>query len=190
MQLLRGFLGNNSAVLLPQVKKPSDEKLEEFWIDFNAGSQSVTFYVDCDEVTSKPRWPWLSLSQWGTISALLRQWLWFSKGALWDSVRLSKENVNSYSVKGKIFPKCYPVWLGVQETRSKPKISPSPRCSYLSSSLTAFSFGHPALSLLVGLCVGPFCTITLLLTPEDSLRCPFIGVLGNSISKTQQERNE
>ncbi|XP_017586119.1 PREDICTED: synaptonemal complex protein 2-like [Corvus brachyrhynchos] len=90
---LRGFLGSSSTALLPQVKKPSDEKLEEFWIDFNAGSQSVTFYVDCDEA------------------------------ALWDSVRLSKENVNSYSVKEEDGQKIVKIFMKIPSALNKTEVT-------------------------------------------------------------------
>ncbi|NXP09845.1 SYC2L protein, partial [Thinocorus orbignyianus] len=72
-----------------EVKKPSDEKLEEFWIDFNAGSQSVTFYVDSNE------------------------------GALWDSVRLSKEAISSYSLKEEVGNNIVKIYMKIPTTLNK-----------------------------------------------------------------------
>ncbi|NXD76105.1 SYC2L protein, partial [Halcyon senegalensis] len=72
-----------------EVKKPSDEKLEEFWIDFNTGSQSVTFYVDSNE------------------------------GALWDSVRLSREAVSSYSLKEDDGEKVVKIYMKIPTALNK-----------------------------------------------------------------------
>ncbi|XP_042662571.1 synaptonemal complex protein 2-like [Tyto alba] len=69
-----------------EVKKPLDEKLEGFWIDFNTGSQSVTFYVDSKE------------------------------GALWESVRLSKEAVRGYSLKENDGEKVVKIYMKIPAT--------------------------------------------------------------------------
>nr|XP_008113194.1 PREDICTED: synaptonemal complex protein 2-like [Anolis carolinensis] len=52
-----------------QLNKPPDDKLEEFWIDFNYGSESISFNFEGPE------------------------------NSLWESVKLAKEDINSFSLQ-------------------------------------------------------------------------------------------
>ncbi|XP_034029114.1 synaptonemal complex protein 2 [Thalassophryne amazonica] len=47
-----------------ELMMPSDEKLEEFWIDFNVGSHSISFYFSlADEETQESQWETMSIHE-------------------------------------------------------------------------------------------------------------------------------
>ncbi|XP_072269421.1 synaptonemal complex protein 2-like isoform X2 [Pyxicephalus adspersus] len=76
-----------------KLDRPQDSKLEHFWIDFNVGSNSISFYIQ------NP------------------------KGVLWDSVRLLKKSVAEYNLQEMgdqkqldIYPKT-PILINNNETK-------------------------------------------------------------------------
>ncbi|XP_078456725.1 uncharacterized protein LOC144722380 [Lampetra planeri] len=47
-----------------QLRKPNDNRLEEFWIDFNIGSHRISFYaIDESQLTQDPLWEIVSLPE-------------------------------------------------------------------------------------------------------------------------------
>ncbi|CAL8280216.1 unnamed protein product [Boreogadus saida] len=83
LNLVNGMQGDNRRVFSypcleafldkHELLMPSDEKLEEFWIDFNLGSQSISFYFAvADEET---------------------------KEGQWDTICITENEVHSYSIK-------------------------------------------------------------------------------------------
>ncbi|XP_048364066.1 synaptonemal complex protein 2-like isoform X2 [Sphaerodactylus townsendi] len=76
-----------------QLTKPADEKLEEFWVDFNCGSESVTFYLNNPE------------------------------SPFWESVRLSKEDISSYCVEERGEEKILKMLLRNSTTINKKEVT-------------------------------------------------------------------
>ncbi|XP_061877316.1 synaptonemal complex protein 2-like isoform X4 [Entelurus aequoreus] len=60
---LRAFLDST------ELFRPKDDKLDEFWVDFNFGSQRVSFFIDMPQ------------------------------GFLWESIHLQREDVNEYKLE-------------------------------------------------------------------------------------------
>ncbi|KAH0619215.1 hypothetical protein JD844_019020 [Phrynosoma platyrhinos] len=75
-----------------QLQIPADDNLEEFWIDFNTGSKSISFYVAADD-----------------------------EGHQWETVCIPEEEVETYIIEEKDKNKiltihlCNPMSVGVQE---------------------------------------------------------------------------
>ncbi|MBN3282862.1 SYCP2 protein, partial [Polyodon spathula] len=73
LNLVNGMLGDRRSVYTYPCLKvfldehellmPADDKLQDFWIDFNVGSQSITFYISPDDNEEENQWETVSLPE-------------------------------------------------------------------------------------------------------------------------------
>ncbi|XP_069809516.1 synaptonemal complex protein 2 isoform X3 [Dendropsophus ebraccatus] len=73
LNLVNGMLGDKQRVFTypcisahsdcHQFQTPSDDKLEEFWIDFNLGTQSISFYVSTDDSNESNQWETVCITE-------------------------------------------------------------------------------------------------------------------------------
>ncbi|XP_056404717.1 synaptonemal complex protein 2 isoform X3 [Hyla sarda] len=73
LNLVNGMLGDKRRVFTypcisahldhHQFQTPCDEKLEDFWIDFNVGTQSISFYVSADDSNESNQWETVCITE-------------------------------------------------------------------------------------------------------------------------------
>ncbi|XP_077108950.1 synaptonemal complex protein 2 isoform X2 [Ranitomeya variabilis] len=73
LNLMNGMLGDNQRVFTfpcisahldnHKLQSPPDEKLEEFWIDFNVGTQSISFYVSTNDSNESHHWAMVCMTE-------------------------------------------------------------------------------------------------------------------------------
>ncbi|XP_075203875.1 synaptonemal complex protein 2 isoform X1 [Anomaloglossus baeobatrachus] len=73
LNLMNGMLGHKRRVFTypcisahldnHKLESPPDEKLEEFWIDFNVGTQSISFYVSTDDNNESHHWETVRITE-------------------------------------------------------------------------------------------------------------------------------
>ncbi|KAK6471727.1 synaptonemal complex protein 2-like [Huso huso] len=73
LNLVNGMLGDRRSVYTYPCLKvfldehellmPADDKLQDFWIDFNVGSQSITFYISPDDDEEETQWETVCLPE-------------------------------------------------------------------------------------------------------------------------------
>ncbi|XP_075701643.1 synaptonemal complex protein 2 isoform X3 [Rhinoderma darwinii] len=73
LNLVNGMLGDKRSVFTypcissyldnHKFQTPSDEKLEAFWIDFNVGTQSISFYVSTDDNNESHQWETVCITE-------------------------------------------------------------------------------------------------------------------------------